>query len=196
MTNKIFKSIAAAVLILTSAALILSCASTKVEVADDITSREIIQKAQESYDAGNTNLAEQYYKVLLQRFGTDNSVYVEGRYELAHLYLKAKNYKDAVPMLQEIISIYNNSTPGELPGAYRKLAENDLKKIPADKVKEFTKVSAQETATSTTTEATATIVPSTETTSTATDSTAPSTEPEVDPAENIIEEPSAQNVTE
>ena len=81
MTNKIFKSIAAAVLILTSAALILSCASTKVEVADDITSREIIQKAQESYDAGNTNLAEQYYKVLLQRFGTDNSVYVEGRYE-------------------------------------------------------------------------------------------------------------------
>ncbi|MFA6938080.1 MAG: hypothetical protein WCQ67_07595 [Treponema sp.] len=194
MTNKLFNRFTTVVLILTSAALILSCASSKVEVADDITARELVQKAQESYDAGNTKLAEQYYTILLQRFGTDTSVYVEGRYELAHLYAKAKNYKDAVPMLQEIISIYENSKPGELPGAYHKLAENELKRIPADKVKEFTKTVAQETtAEETSTESTATTVPSTETSSITTDSTVPFTKPEVNTTENIKEGPSAQN---
>jgi TolA-binding protein len=111
-----------------------SCTSTPKEIPNDMTAREIVQQAQTAYDAGHITLAEQYYQTLLKRYGTDTAVYVEGNYEIAHIYMKQKKYKEAAPLLQEIISIYENSTPGTLPGAYHKLAENDLAKIPADKL--------------------------------------------------------------
>lgn len=112
-----------------------SCATTKQkELPADMTAREIIQQAQTAYDSGDSGLAEKYYQTLLQRYGTDSAIYVEGRYEIAHLYFKQKKYREAAPMFQEIIDMYNNSTPGQLPGAYHKLAQNDLSKIPADKI--------------------------------------------------------------
>ncbi len=48
-------------------------------------------------------------------------------------------------MLQEIITIYDNSEPGQLPGSYRKLAENDLKKIPNEVITASKKVETVET---------------------------------------------------
>lgn|SRR5574344_515303 len=131
MKKNVIKITMAAISIAASLFISVSCASNKSDVPLDMTAREIVQKAQTAYDSGDTVLAEKYYNVLLARYGNDTSVYIEGRFELAHIYVKQQKYKEAAPMLQDIIDIYNNSIPGQLPGAYKKLAEMDLQKIPA-----------------------------------------------------------------
>ncbi len=104
----------------------------------DLTQDEIVQLAQTAYNSGHKQLAEYYYKLLLQRYGTDTESYIVGRFELAHLYLKKKRYDEAVPMLQEIVEIYDTSVPGALPGDYIKLAKLDLAKVPEAKLAEIT----------------------------------------------------------
>ena len=133
MKKNYIQIISITVALFASACFLSSCASQQKEIPADMTALEIIQQAQNAYDSGNIKLAEHDYQVLLQRFGNDTATYVEGRYEIAHIYLKQKKYYEASAMYQEIISIYENSIPGQLPGAYRKLAENDLATIPADK---------------------------------------------------------------
>lgn len=111
----------------------VSCKSTPVEVPYDASELEIIQLAQTAYDSGDQKLAVEYYSMLITRFGMDTATYIEGRYEIAHIYVKQKKYDLAAPMLEEIIAIYESSAPGTLPGAYRKLALSDYQKIPEDK---------------------------------------------------------------
>ena len=69
------------------------------------------------------------YEILLQRYGMNPAIYVEARYEIAHVYVKQKKYKDAEPILLELKEIYDSSAPGALPGAYRKMAMKDLEKV-------------------------------------------------------------------
>lgn len=114
-------------------AALFSCRSTRIEPAADASDREIVQLAQTAYNDGWEEDALYYYNVLLKRFGMDTSVYIEGRYEIAHIYFKNKNWSKAVPIYEEILDMYANSMPGQLPGAYYKLAANDYSKIPDDK---------------------------------------------------------------
>ena len=107
-----------------------SCLTTKKEpLSINATSQEIVQAAQTALDEGKTEDALKYYDTLLKRYGMNTAVYVEGRYEAAHIYVKQKKYDLAKPILEEIVQIYDSSQPGALPGAFKKLAENDLKKI-------------------------------------------------------------------
>ncbi len=122
----------------------VSCKSAEVVVPDD--DREIVQMAQTAYDSGNKKLAEFYYQELIRKYGDDPSIYIEGRYELAHMYVKDKAYAKAVPMLDEILAIYDNVPPGSLPGEYRKLAQKDLDKIPVEKQEAVRRQLAQKAA--------------------------------------------------
>lgn len=111
-----------------------SCKTVPTQVPYEATELEIVQLAQNAFDAGNYNLAIEHYNTLIQRYGMDTSVYIEGRFEIAHIYLKQKKYSLAAPILQEILELYDSHAPGELPGSYRKLAQADYAKIPADKI--------------------------------------------------------------
>ncbi len=106
-----------------------SCMSSKVDVPLDASAREIVQMAQTAFDEGHSKKSINYYQVLLQRYGMDTAIYIEGRYETAHIYVKEKKYAEAEPLLNEVLEIYGSSQPGMLPGSFRKLAENDMKKI-------------------------------------------------------------------
>ncbi len=137
ITTKNIAKIAAVIVF--SAVQFVSCASfksgvPKEEPSMDTTDSELIQLGQSAYDNNNYKLAEYYYKLLLQRFGSDAGDYVEGRYELAHIAVKRKNYEVAVPMLQEIIEIYESLPSYYLPPSYKKLAEIELEKIPPEVV--------------------------------------------------------------
>lgn len=122
-------------ILLTSAAILFSfanfiaCKSTQIEVPVEATNREIIQMAQTAYDNGKTNQALNYYDILLKRYGMDTATYVEGKYEIAHIYVKQKKYNLAKPILEEILGIYDSVQPGVLPGSFKKLASNDYAKI-------------------------------------------------------------------
>ena len=116
-----------------------SCETASKDTAStELSPDEIVQLAQSNYNSGRTSVAEYYYKLLLQRYGMDTTNYIIGRFELAHLYIKKKNYEQAVPMLQEIVQIYETSVPGALPGEYVKLARMDLEKVPPEKLEEIT----------------------------------------------------------
>lgn len=113
--------------------LFASCQSAEVpEVSEDATPLEIVQLAQTAYDSGFENRALTYYNILLERYGLNSSVYVEGRFEIAHIYVKQKKYDVAQPILEEVLAIYDAADFGTLPGAYRKLAQNDLDKCIAE----------------------------------------------------------------
>lgn len=109
-----------------------SCRTTPDEIPDD--DREIVQRAQEANDSGNYKLAINYYKALLEKYGDSPNIYVEGNYEIAHIYTKKKKYEQAVPILEEILEIYNNVAPGSIPGEYKKLSQMDLAKVPQEKL--------------------------------------------------------------
>lgn len=119
----------------------MSCTTTKKEIPYETSDREIIQMAQDAFGAGDNDTALYYYETLLMRYGNDMAIYVEGRYEIAHIYLRQKRYSEAAPIYMEILSIYQDSIPGSLPGSFRKLAQNDLAKIP---VENLTSSSGQE----------------------------------------------------
>ena len=109
---------------------LFSCTTVMPDIPNDLTAREIVQRAQDSYNSGHDKVAMYYYDTLIARYGMDTSIYLEGKYEIAHIYIKAKNYSEAVPLLEEIISIYDNSVPGSFSGEYYKMAKNDLAKVP------------------------------------------------------------------
>ncbi len=114
-----------------SVIVLAGCTSVPDELPADTTAREIIQKAQNASNTGNDKAAEYYYNILLQRYGMDTAIYIEGTFEIAHLCVKQKRYSEAATKLQEILDIYNDSTPGMYPAQFRKLAQIDLAKIPS-----------------------------------------------------------------
>ena len=135
MEKKKFKT---ATLLAIALIALASCSSTpKNPPPDDATDTEIIQLAQDAYEKGKRKLARYYYTVLLQRYGMDTADYVEGRFELAHLYMKEKDYELAVPMLEEVIEICDISDYGTVPTAFRKLAELDLAKVPPKRLEQI-----------------------------------------------------------
>lgn len=110
-----------------------ACNSTK-EIPTDLTSSQLIQRGQDAVANGRYKLAERYYRAALERFGNDVAVSVEATYEIGNLYYKQKKYEDAYVTLQGLIDLYQSSSPGLLPGAFYKLSNIVLEKIPKDKV--------------------------------------------------------------
>ena len=117
------------------ALLFASCRTVK-DIPEDLTSTQLIQLGQNAYGSAQYKNAETYYRTVIARYGIDSSVYVEARYELGHLYLKQKKYAAAYASFKEILDMYASTTPGVLPGAYNKLAEIGMQRIPKNKLPE------------------------------------------------------------
>lgn len=108
-----------------------SCKTTEVEnIPADLTAAQLLQLGQDAESASQYKVAEKYFVTTIQRFGLDNAIYVEARYELGNCYLKEKKYDMAKGCFTEILSMYENSGIGELPAAFQKLANIGLGKIP------------------------------------------------------------------
>ena len=112
--------------------LLFSCASLK-SVPQDLTAAQIIQMGQNYLDTGDYKSAELCYNTVLERYGTNASVYVEAKYELGNVFYKSKQYQQAYDTFTELLDIYGYSQ-GQLPGAYKKLAQIGLDKIPENKI--------------------------------------------------------------
>ena len=119
-----------------SGALFTACQTSTPEVPANLTAREIIQKAQNAYNAGREKQALYYYDTLIARYGMNTVTYIEGKYEIAHIYVKAKKWDKALPVLKEIKNLYASSLPGSYPGEYLKMVENDLAKVPEKYLKQ------------------------------------------------------------
>ena len=110
---------------------LFSCASIPKEekVPKEMAAIDLIQKAQEAFEANNYRGAKKWYEIILKRFGDDPSIRVEAKYEIAHILLKQKKWKEAYIHLTEVIESYESRDGMRLPQDFYKLAKMDYEKV-------------------------------------------------------------------
>lgn len=124
--------------LLTVVALAFNSCKTVPNVEDiplDATPIELAQKGQSALDANNYKAAEVYYQTLIDRYQGDPATTIAAEFEIAHLRMKKKQWHDAQERLEAIINAYNTTGGTNLPPEFLILAQNDLARIPEDKLK-------------------------------------------------------------
>lgn len=119
---------------------LLACNTLK-DIPEDMTASQLLQQGQTCLDNSDYKNAEAYYLATINRYGQDTNTYIEAKYELAHLYIRTRNYSKAYSALDEILELYSYAMTGELPPAYKKLAQIEMNKIPPARQEEFRKES-------------------------------------------------------
>ena len=95
------------------------------EIPEEASAADLTQKAQEAFDSSNYRAARVYYEVILKRFADDESACIAAQYEIAHLHIKKRQWKDAYTILEKIIAQYEGPMAMHLPPDYYKLAKID-----------------------------------------------------------------------
>ena len=111
------------------AMILFSCKSVPDEISEELDASQLIQLGQDNYDSGKYRAAEMYFNAVLERYGDDVKHYIEATYELGHLYMKQKRYEEAIANFNKILEIYEN-VPAGIPGAYKRLSQIELEKVP------------------------------------------------------------------
>ena len=117
------------IIALAAAVLFTSCQTVK-DIPEDLTAPQLLQRGQSFLDSSDYKNAEAYYLATIDRYGDDTNIYIEAKYELAHLYVKTRNYDKARSALEEILELYDYAAAGTLPAAYKKLAQIEMEKLP------------------------------------------------------------------
>jgi len=105
-----------------------SCATT-VSISEDLSSAEIIQRAQEALDRNRYGIAIQYYEALNERNRSSIDLIITSEYHIAFIKYKQKKYDEAREGLNGVLAHYN--TPDEilLPQHFKRLSQIVLKTI-------------------------------------------------------------------
>ena len=130
------KKIITFALLITIALTFFSCRTLK-EIPEDKTSAQIIQMGQNYVGLSDYKSAEFCYNTVIERYGSDPSIYVEAKYELGRVYLAQHKYEKAYNTFTEILEIYDSSYGLMLPGAYKKLCNISIIQIPEVRLQEI-----------------------------------------------------------
>jgi outer membrane protein assembly factor BamD (BamD/ComL family) len=130
MKTKFLITAAAAV-----AALAVSCAGAPKEIPQELTARELVQRAQEASDKYNYKAATAYYQALLDRFGSDPSTACAAEYEISFIDYKEKRYDEARAGFESLLKRYEGEGAASLPPRYSVLAKKMLERITETKGK-------------------------------------------------------------
>jgi outer membrane protein assembly factor BamD (BamD/ComL family) len=117
------------ILILLAALFIFSCASSGINIPDDLTPAELIQRAQEASDKNRYNTALQYYQALYDRNATNIDLICAAEYEIAFIHYKQKKYDDARAEFNALLERYNTPNEANLPQQFKLLANKVLERI-------------------------------------------------------------------
>lgn len=113
-----------------------SCRTLK-EIPEDKTSAQIIQMGQNYVGNGDYKSAEFCYNTVIDRYGSDPSIYVESKYELGRVYLAQRKYEKAYNVFTELLEIYDSGYGMMLPGSYKKLCNISISQIPEIRLQEI-----------------------------------------------------------
>jgi outer membrane protein assembly factor BamD (BamD/ComL family) len=108
---------------------ISACAAGPVNISDDLSPAELIQRAQEASDKNRYNLALQYYQALLDRNPTNIDLICAAEYEIAFIHYKQKKYDAAKEEFNALLLRYNTPDEELLPQEYKKLSNIVLERI-------------------------------------------------------------------
>jgi len=112
------------------AALILlsACAST-LNISEDLSPAELIQRAQEASDRNRYNTALQYYQALQDRNYNNIDLVITAEYETAFIHYKQKKYQQAREELNAVLEYYNTPDEELLPQQFKRLAQIVIQSI-------------------------------------------------------------------
>ncbi|MGP1587883.1 MAG: tetratricopeptide repeat protein [Treponemataceae bacterium] len=117
----------------------ICCTSIPKEIPADMSLEGLKKSAYDCEAVQNFKGAEKYYNAIIERYGTNIEVLIGAEFEIGHIYIKQKNYKEAKPYLDRVVSYYSYGD-NSLPAQYLKLANLDLDKIQAYKDKKAKKI--------------------------------------------------------
>jgi outer membrane protein assembly factor BamD (BamD/ComL family) len=117
-----------------AASLFVACSSVPKSIPEDLSARELVQRAQESTDAYHYDAAVAYYKALDERFGADPLYKTTAEYEIAFIAFKQGRYAEAKEGFEALLAKYAGPDGASLPPRYAILSKKVLESI-ADKTK-------------------------------------------------------------
>jgi len=108
---------------------LFSACNTAANISEDMSSAEIIQRAQEAMDRNRYNTAIQYYQALHDRNQSSIDLIITAEYHIAFIHYKQKKYEMAVEGFNGVLARYN--TPDEilLPQHFKRLSQIVLNTI-------------------------------------------------------------------
>ena len=110
--------------------LAVSCVSTgPVEIPNDLTTAELIQRGQEASDRNRYAVSLQYYEAVIERFPNDIESVIAAEYEIAFIHYKQKNYELSKSEFNRMLERYNTPDQELLPAQFKILANIVLGKI-------------------------------------------------------------------
>ena len=111
------------------ASLFVACAGVPKVIPQDLTAREIVQRAQEATDAYNYHAAIAYYEALGERFGSDPLYKTTADYEIAFIAFKQDRYAAAKEGFEALLALYAGPEGSTLPPRYAVLAKKVLESM-------------------------------------------------------------------
>lgn len=128
-----------------AALLIFFSACTTINISEDLSPAELIQRAQEASDRNRYNAALQYYQALLDRNRSNTDLVITAEYEIAFIHYKQGKYPQARTELQTLLEYYNSVDAELLPQHFKRLAEIVLESIEKkeNRLKPFSRRSEQ-----------------------------------------------------
>jgi len=116
-------------LILVAVLCLGACATGKLNIPEDLTPAELIQRAQEASDRNRYSVAMQYYTALLERNSTNIDLVCTAEYEIAFIYYKQRKYSQAKEGFRLLLERYEAPDGDLLPPQFRRLANIVLERI-------------------------------------------------------------------
>jgi outer membrane protein assembly factor BamD (BamD/ComL family) len=112
-----------------AASLFAACAGAPKVIPQDLSSRELVQRAQEATDAYNYKAAIAYYEALRERFGSDPLSKTTADYEIAFIAYKQGRFAVAKEGMENLLARYSGPDAASLPPRYAILAKKVLESI-------------------------------------------------------------------
>jgi outer membrane protein assembly factor BamD (BamD/ComL family) len=114
-----------------AASLLVACAGAPKSIPQDLSARELVQRAQEATDGYNYAAATAYYEALGQRFGSDPLYKATADYEIAFIEYKQGRYAAAKEGFEALLARYSGPDASTLPPRYAVLSKKILDTIAA-----------------------------------------------------------------
>ncbi|GMO50433.1 MAG: hypothetical protein Ta2G_07960 [Termitinemataceae bacterium] len=106
-----------------------SCVTTADSLSQDLSSQELIQRAQNASSNNNLRNAEFIYNEVLNRFPLDNEAVCNAKYEIAFIHYKQRKWDISRSEFSDILDRYKKNDAALLPSKFKVLAQIVIDKI-------------------------------------------------------------------
>jgi len=113
---------------LTLAILFSACAST-VNIGEELSPAELIQRANEAMDRNRYKIAIQYYEALRDRNQSNIDLTITSEYHIAFIHYKQGKMEQAREELNAVLEYYNSPDAELLPHHFKRLSQIVLQTI-------------------------------------------------------------------